>query len=140
MYISNFWIVISVIWIIYLLWRIWRLKSAVSAVANFYDNGVAKKQNQIRDLCGLIREINRKTLSKAPAKEKEKVLKEESKEILNIFEKNHADGVSLSGKYTDFEPEALTQVGAIFDVIFVDDESRSAQMDELYESLKIDTQ
>ena len=138
MYISNFWIVISVIWIIYLLWEIHQLKDGIQKMSEFTDPGIEKKQRQIYELCGLIRDINAKTLSKASAKKQDEVLNFESNEIIAIFERNHADGIVMQGQYMEFEPDALTRLGQIYDVYLSKESSRADNVKELSDFLKID--
>lgn len=135
MYVESFWILILAGLVIYLVWRVWKLKKIITSITNWTDSGIIKKQLQIQELCGLIEQINARMLSKVPQKTRRIILKEESREIIRIFEKYHVDGIEMDGQYTQFESSPYDQINTTFDSFLEDDAKHTDNITYLTNSL-----
>lgn len=136
MYISTFWIIVSVIWIIYLLWRVYVLKDVLKEFASFHDIGAKNKRSQVRELCGVIMSINREGLSKLSKKEQDRIFGIEARDIYHIFKRNFYGGEDIRGQYFPFDEDINTELSRIFDAAIIPDEDDGVETENIKELSK----
>lgn len=135
MYISNFWVVISVIWIIYLLWRNSSLNKSLGKLAGELDSLLKRdarvRQEAIKRASDIIIWTDKQIIKKVDKKTYEKLLDEQSACLLNLARYSHDSANS-------YEQKSLDSLFWNFDAIGVDfyDEEGNIRIPEAKREVK----